>query len=43
MVLSVSGDTMTLSEPWKGATGTACITLQNDHRNYAVHFALPVK
>ena len=42
-VLSVAGDTITLSAPWEGPTGKAKIELRNDHRNYAPQFALLVK
>ena len=31
----------TLSQPWKGS-GTGALQFRHDHRNYAVHFELPV-
>lgn len=40
VVTQITGDTMTLSAPWEGATGEAGVTFRNDHRNYAVQFAL---
>jgi hypothetical protein len=38
----VSDREITLSKPWPGASGTTDLTMQHDHRNYAVHFELPV-
>ncbi len=40
VVTQIAGDTMTLSAPWEGATGETSVTFRNDHRNYAVQFAL---
>ena len=42
VVVARSGDSLTLSQPWTGATGEASITFRNDQRNYAVQFYLPV-
>lgn len=39
-VLDVTGDTITLSEPWAGASGEVELLIQNDHRNRAVPFSL---
>ena len=42
-VMAIAGDAITLDRPWEGATGKAPINLRNDHRNYAVQFALAVQ
>lgn len=42
VVLQVAGDEITLSAPWEGPSGKAMVTFRNDHRNYAVQFALPL-
>jgi hypothetical protein len=43
VVAQVAGDAITLSAPWQGPSGQASVTFQNDHRNYAVQFALAVQ
>ncbi len=42
-VMAIAGDTITLDRAWEGDTGKAPIKLRNDHRNYAVQFALAVQ
>ncbi|MEP7120032.1 MAG: dockerin [Byssovorax sp.] len=42
VVMSRSGDTLTLSHPWKGASGAVMAGFHADQRNYGVQFALPV-
>ena len=38
-----SGDGLTLSAPWSGATGKASVSFHHDLHNYCIHFAMPVK
>jgi len=38
----ISDGEIRLSKPWSGASGVAALTMRHDHRNYAVHFELPV-
>lgn len=43
IITATDGDTqLTLSAPWSGPTGKATLTFQHDHRNYCVHFRMPV-
>ncbi len=44
MIISAkpSGDAITLSAPWPGASGVATIKVHHDLHNYAVHFYLAV-
>jgi hypothetical protein len=42
VVLARSGDTLTLSQPWTGASGAVMLGFHADQRNYGVQFALAV-
>jgi hypothetical protein len=42
VVTARSGDNVTLSQPWTGASGTVMLSFHADQRNYGVQFALPV-
>jgi hypothetical protein len=37
-----SGQQLTLSTPWPGATGTGFLTFHHDQHNYCVQFELEV-
>lgn len=39
-VTAISSTTLTLSANWTGSTGTHNVTVQHNHRNYCVQFAL---
>jgi hypothetical protein len=38
VVKQIVVDTITLSQPWNGASGNATLTFNHNHYNYCVHF-----
>jgi hypothetical protein len=42
IVTAINADTLTLSAPWSGPTGTADLAFHHDLHNYCVHFSMPV-
>jgi hypothetical protein len=41
IVTQVANDTVTLSAPFTGTTGTAMLKFQHDQHNFCVHFSMP--